>query len=378
MKTWHFVLQWHVTARCDQRCDHCYMHDEPTYAEELRHPLTTGECERVMDGLVAMVARLSSEHGVDIRPRINFTGGDPLLRRDLFDLLRAAQEREIFIGILGNPYHLTEEVAQRLRRRGVRRYQVSIDGLEETHDALRRPGSFAASLRALTVLKSEGIPECVMFTLSKRTAGDLIPLMRLMAESEVTRFDFARMAACGSAKNIDGAFSPKEYRALLLEVREEIERLRRAGAVTHFGYKDHLWTLLRYELDELDIAAEPGGKKIRGGCTAGLTFLVLLADGTIYACRRFPSRIGNVRTDDLYEVFRTSPVLALLRDVEQFEKCRQCELRQYCRGCPAVAACENDGSFLSPDPQCWKELPSLEAPVMSSHSPATVRVAHRP
>jgi radical SAM protein with 4Fe4S-binding SPASM domain len=95
--------------------------------------------------------------------------------------------------------------------------------------------------------------------------------------------------------------------------------------------------------------------KIYDGCHAGRTFLVLLADGTIYACRRFESPIGHIKSDNLYDIFRYSKMLNQIRDPEVFEKCRNCDLKRYCRGCPAVAF-NTCGSFFGPDPQCWKNI----------------------
>ncbi len=354
--SWHFTLQWHITAQCELRCRHCYMHGEPTYASEISNPLSTRECFHVIDSFLEMLRKLSTRHEIELMPAINFTGGDPILRSDFFELLHYAKERNINIGILGNPNYITPSSAQKLREYGVRRYQISIDGMEETHDSLRQKGSFKDSLRALEVLKDAGIMERVMFTLSKQNASDLIPVMRLMAENEIRLFSFARVAAYGNARNLGDSFQPLEYREFLLEVYEEIKRLKEQGATTNYGFKDHLWKLLRYELGDYKLLSDDGGEIIYDGCHAGQIFLVILADGTIYACRRFVSKLGNVREDDLYQTFLYSRLLNQLRNVNLYEKCRLCELRQYCRGCPAVAAGANDGAFLAPDPQCWKAV----------------------
>lgn len=332
------------------------MYDEPSYASEIQNPLSTEECFRVMDSFLGMLDRLSSEHGVKIMPRINFTGGDPMLRSDLFELLDYAKNRRIYVGMLGNPNHITPDSARKLKEHGVRKYQISIDGMEETHDSSRRKGSFADSLRALEVLRDAGIMENVMFSLSKQNAHDLIPVMQLIGERETGRFDFARVAAYGNARESGKGLEPLEYRELLLEVYDMMKKLKEQGVKTDYGFKDHLWNLLRFELGDYKPWGDNGSRRIYDGCHAGQTFLVLLADGTIYACRRFVSPLGNVRRDDLYHIFRYSLTLNRMRNVDLYEKCRLCELRQYCRGCPAVAAGANEGDFLSPDPQCWKEL----------------------
>ena len=354
MKTWNFILQWHITAQCQQRCRHCYMYDESSYASEIGNPLSTGECFSAIDNFLEMLTKLSDEYGVSLMPAINFTGGDPLLRSDFFDILSYAKERNIYIGILGNPNLITPSLARKLKEYGVRGYQISIDGMEKTHDSLRRAGSFMDSLRALKIIKEAGIMENVMFSLSKQNAGDLIPVMRLMAEREIRRFSFARVAAYGNAREPADSFQPLEYRELLLQVYQEMKRLKEQGANTIYGFKDHLWNLLRYELGDYKLREGDNKDLIYDGCSAGQTFMVLLADGTIYACRRFSSPLGNVREHDLHHTFLYSPLLNQMRNVNLYGKCRFCELRQYCRGCPAVAAGANQGAFLAPDPQCWK------------------------
>lgn len=358
MRVRHFTLQWHITASCDQVCKHCYMYGEPTYQSEVQNPLSLKECFDVIDNLIAMVGRLSKDsrqYGTEVRPRIDFSGGDPLLREDFFDVLEYANRKKIKISILGNPYKITNESAKKLKLLGVSSYQVSIDGMEEVHDTLRRKGSFNDTIRALRILKDAGIRQVVMFTLSKLNAGDLIPVMRMIAQMNVSRFAFARISSMGEAKNIEDAFAPTEYRAFLLAVHKELKRLKGNGTKTEFAYKDHLWNLLRYELGEYKLWGNGTPGKIYDGCHAGQSFLALLADGAIYACRRFASPIGDVRKDHLYNIFRYSNTLNQFRNPGMFEKCRNCELAGYCRGCPAVAYNTN-GSFLSADPQCWKEI----------------------
>jgi radical SAM/SPASM domain protein of ACGX system len=354
----YYILQWHITARCEQRCKHCYMYDEPSYQNEIENPLSLDDCYQVVDQFLDMVDRLSEDwqrYGTVVKPRILFSGGDPLLREDFFEILTYAGRKNISIGILGNPQKVTPESPVKFKELGVNSYQISIDGMEATHDALRTPGSFKDSLRALRLLKDDGIKTIVMFTLSKLNADDLIPVMKLIAREEFSRFAFARISSMGEARKIEETFSPYEYRALLLSVYEEIKRLKGLGAKTKFVYKDPLWNALRYELGEYKLWGNGSPKKLYDGCHAGQSFLVLLADGTIYACRRFTSPIGNVRRDNLYRVFRYSKTLNQLRNLEMFEKCRNCEIRGYCRGCPAVAF-NSCGSFLGPDPQCWRDI----------------------
>jgi radical SAM protein with 4Fe4S-binding SPASM domain len=335
------------------------MYDEPTYQSEIQNSLSLEECFEVVDQFVSTVDRLSEDcrrFGTVLKPRIAFSGGDPLLREDFFQILSYASRRNISVGIMGNPEKVTTEVASRMKELGVDSYQISIDGMQETHDQLRREGSFKDSLRAIRVLKDVGIRDIVMFTLSKFNVDDLISVINMVAHEKISKFAFARVSSMGEAKKINESIKSHEYRALLFSVYKEIKKLKGLGAKTRFVYKDPLWNPLRHELGQYKLRGNGYPKRIYDGCQAGRTFLVLLADGTIYACRRFQSPIGHMKRENLYNVFRYSKTLNKIRNPDAFQKCGNCELRSYCRGCPAVAfhAC---GSFLGPDPQCWKNIP---------------------
>ena len=128
----YFTLQWHITAKCHQRCKHCYMYDEPTYRSEIQNSLSIMDCFEVVDHFLSMVNRLTEDcrqFGTVVKPRILFTGGDPLLRDDFFEILEYANRKYISTGIMGNPEKVTAEVATRLKALGVNSYQISIDGM---------------------------------------------------------------------------------------------------------------------------------------------------------------------------------------------------------------------------------------------------------
>ncbi|CAD6492420.1 MAG: Coenzyme PQQ synthesis protein E [Candidatus Argoarchaeum ethanivorans] len=344
----YFTLQWHLTAKCDQHCKHCYMYDSPTYEQEVRNELKYETCLNIIDDFSNAIDHWG------ISGRINFTGGDPLLKERVFDIIEYARRKSIAVGILGNPNHLDYKTAKKLKDLGVIRYQISIDGMEETHDSLRRKkGAFEDAIRAINVLNDVGIPSVVMFTLSKINANELIDVIRLVAKEGVSIFDFARMVPIGSSMKLkEQMLSPQEYRALLLRVLEEYKRLQENGTKTHYGRKENLWTLLYHELGL--IKPLPKDKEtIYPGCAIGCSILTILADGTVLACRRLPLAIGNVPNQSIREIFIHSKEHNRMRQVEGMKKCGRCELLQFCRGCPAVAYGVH-GDYMAEDPQCWK------------------------
>lgn len=343
-----FVLQWHLTARCGERCKHCYMHDSPTYESEINNELTPSDCMAVLDDFERTVKAW------EVDARINFSGGDPLLRKDLVEIVSSAHSRGFMVGLLGNPGLLTPEKAVELREAGVSRYQLSIDGLERTHDSIRgRKGAFRDAMRAIDIINEAGIPSVVMLTLSRLNASELIPVIRLCARKKVRVFDFARLVPTGSGKALgDQLLGPEEYRELLLRVLEEYLRLERSGCETYFGRKENLWTLLYHELGLLPPLPN-GMDTVHSGCSVGYRIMTILSDGTVLACRRLPLIIGKVPGESLREIFIKSKNHGRLRAFQRMARCGKCSLLPFCRGCMAVAQGAK-GDFLAGDPQCWR------------------------
>lgn len=341
-----FTLQWHITAKCDQHCKHCYMYDSDTYTSELQNPLSYEDCLKIIDDFSELLKRWGVEG------RINFTGGDPLLRNDFYDLLGYTNEKSIHIGILGNPYHLTHKTASKLKELGVMRYQVSIDGMEKTHDQFRRMGSFNETIKALGVLRDVGIPSVVMFTLSKKNVNDLFDVIDLVNRERVSFFDFARLVPIGTGKQLkDEQFTPQEYRKLLLKILEKYREMEKNNCFTHYGRKENLWMLLYQELGLLKPLPEQDNM-IYDGCSIGF-LLSILANGIVYACRRLPVQVGKVPEQKLKNIILKSKELNKMYKIENMIKCSNCDLARFCRGCPAVSYAAN-GDYCAPDPQCWK------------------------
>ncbi len=346
-----FVIQWHVTALCDQACKHCYMVNSPEeHKRELLNELSLSDCKAIIDSLMEFCELAKA------RPAINFTGGDPLLRKDFFEILEYAHAKNIRLSIMGNPFHLTAENIARMKSLGVVSYQVSLDGMMATHDYLRKPGSFHKTVKAIKLLLAYEMRAVVMFTLSKLNSNELPRVMSLVAKLGVNAFAFARLSSnpiIDTKISPEETFAPQEYREFLLKIQRVIKAINGNGSKTHFTLKDHLWTLLLYEQGKYTPPVDNAGKVVTG-CHMGEHNLALLADGTVYACRRFHSPIGKMPQQSVLEVF-TSDAMDCYRDIKKFEKCSNCPLLCHCRGCPAVAAGASNGNFYAPDPQCWRE-----------------------
>ena len=336
----YFTFQWHITEACDQRCSHCYIYSDKSHI--FTPDLSLKELEKILDNCEDMCSRL---HRL---PYFSITGGDPILYKFFWEFLELLHNRKIAFNILGNPFHLTDEVCQRLHTLGCKKYQLSIDGLLQTHDMIRRPGSFKSTLDAIPIIRNAGISCAVMTTVSKTNIHEIPAIIDLVVKNNVDIFAFARY--CSTDSSWELMVSPTEYRSLLETCWDRFHLYQDSG--TSFNLKDHLWTLFLYEkgLFTPDKSLDPN--VIYEGCSCGINHMTILSDGTVYACRRMESPIGNALRDSLYDVF-LSDKMDDYRQYEQFQKCSKCELLRFCRGCPATA-CGIYGNMYAPDPQCWK------------------------
>jgi radical SAM/SPASM domain protein of ACGX system len=340
----YFAFQWHITDECDQRCKHCYI-----FSEDTCKALDAMTWEQMQDtfynclDFCQVYGRL---------PYFYITGGDPILHPDFWSLLGLMKENGIPFTILGNPFHLTDEVCQRLKDYGCQKYQLSIDGMEATHDWFRKPGSFALTLEKIGCLNRAGIRSVVMTTVSGTNIEEIPDIIDAVVEAGVNIFAFARY--CPTSQEKDTGMTPGEYRALLAQCDEKFKAYEAAGCQTYFNKKDHLWTLYDYENGDFQIPADAEPDMIYGGCNCGNCHLTILPTGDIYACRRVQnSRVGNVFEDRLADVWVSQ--MEAYREYDKFKKCAHCELKAWCRGCPAVAS-GTTGDFYAADPQCWKEV----------------------
>ncbi len=340
----YFAFQWHITDECDQRCKHCYIFSEDN-------------CKKT-DAMNWEQMRETFYNCLDFcevykrLPYFYITGGDPILHRHFWRLLALLKEHEIPFTIMGNPFHLTDKICQRLKLYGCQKYQLSIDGMQETHDWFRKPGSFNCTLEKIDCIKKAGIRSVIMTTVSGINIKEIPDIIDTVVSAGADVFAFARY--CPTSEEKDIGISPQEYRNLLDTCYKKFKKYEAEGCTTYFNKKDHLWTLYEYENRIFKIPDIRQEGIIYGGCNCGNCHITILPNGDIYACRRVQnSKVGNVYTDRLADIWVCQ--MEEYRDYQKFEKCSKCELLAYCRGCPAVA-CGSTGNFYSADPQCWKEV----------------------
>lgn len=337
----YFSFQWHITDECDQRCKHCYIYSSG------EHTCIDSMNWEQMEHTFYNCIDFCNVYGRT--PYFYITGGDPILHPDFWKLLELIHKHDIKFTILGNPFHLTDDVCKKLKIAGCEKYQMSLDGLRETHDWFRKPGSFDCTLEKVDCLNKSGIRSIIMTTVSKTNINEVPGIIDEVVKAGVNVFAFARYVPSGG--DLDASLTAEEYRELLATCDKKYKAYKAKGCDTFFNKKDHLWTLYEYEIGEFHIPDNIDPGMIYGGCNCGNCHITILPTGDIYACRRVAnSKVGNVFVDKISDLWETK--FEDYRIYEKFEKCNKCRLNPWCRGCPAVAN-GTHGSFYADDPQCW-------------------------
>lgn len=336
----YFAFQWHITDSCDQRCEHCYIFSEG-HSHLVEMSLT--KAKEVLKQVKEMC------HSMNRRPYFYITGGDPILHTDFWNIIDMLKRQNIPFTILGNPFHITDDVCQRLRAAGCEKYQLSIDGMRVTHDGIRKPGSFDCTLEKIDILHRNDIRVAIMTTVSGTNITEIPDIIDLVVEKKVNVFAFGRY--CPTSQEKSTHISPVEYRDFLDIIWHKFEQHKDSGTI--FNLKDHLWTLYLYEKGLFQISENSDPDAIYDGCHCGDCHITILPTGNVMACRRFKSEVGNLFRKPLHRIWNED--IDRFRNYKKFEKCAECELLRFCRGCPAVAYGYH-GSFYAPDPQCWKQI----------------------
>jgi AdoMet-dependent heme synthase len=337
-----FFIQWHLTERCNLKCSHCYQSGNRT------DELSFAEIREVAADVSDMLEAWSEMYDMAFSPSFNITGGEPFLRQDLFDILGHLGGRGFELYLLTNGTLIDREKAARLALTCVKGVQVSIEGPEEIHDRIRGRGSFASSLRGISFLLDAGITVTLNATLSEINADHFTAMVSLASSIGAQRLGFSRLVPSGRGA---GLIDKMIDRAGIRKIYEEILSLK----------PEHL-KIVTGDPVASQMSAESGGHDQgdvpTGGCAAGVSGLTFLPDGTITPCRRLAIPVGNVRTDNLREVWATSDVLNSLRDRSRYKgRCGACSRWADCRGCRAIAYAYSQsrggGDFLCEDPQCF-------------------------
>jgi AdoMet-dependent heme synthase len=368
-----FLAIWEVTQSCDLACKHCRAAAQP-----FAHPdeLTTAEGKALIDQIAEM--------GV---PVFVLTGGDPLKRKDVFELIRYAAEKGVRVAVTPSATPLlTREAIFRFKEAGLVRLGISLDGsTPEIHDAFRGlPGAWAKTIQAIEWANQAGIPIQVHSTISRHNVNDLDNLCALFEKLAIVMWNVFFLVPVGRGQIAD-LLTGAEFEQVFGRIYELSQRVSFQIKTTEaMHYRRYL---LQHNLEDRRIGhAHPHGAP--GGYEAGLPlsdtqtrtagwttrrvndgkgFVFISHLGNVYPSGFLPINAGSIKRKLLGEIYRNAPIFKALRNTSRLEgKCGACEYKEICGGSRARAYALT-GDPLAEEPCCiyqprhWAPREGLEA-----------------
>jgi heme b synthase len=338
------LVFWELTARCNLKCQHCRAEAQDDFAAG---ELSTDE--------ILQVARDIREEG---DPIIVLTGGEPLVRKDIFHI--ASECSKIFsnVALATNGTNIDEETAAKVIESGIRRVSISLDGSNAaTHDAFRgQPGSFENALAGFDALKAAGASMQINATVTKHNEDEVSDLLDFVLERGADAFHVFMLVPVGCGVEIadDQRLSPERFEEVLRWLFDKsielADRLHIKATCAPQYYR-----IMRQVSKERGIPLAGGGHGMHAvtrGCLAGTGVCFISRTGDVQPCGYLPVQVGNVCKQKFGEIWRDSDVFASLRDTEQLTgKCGACGYRKVCEGCRARAYAET-GDYLAEEPDC--------------------------
>ncbi len=339
------VVSWNVTLKCNLKCAHCYINATDT---EMPDELSTDAAKM----LIHQITEVS-------RPLLILSGGEPLLRDDIYDIIRYGADRGLRMGMGSNGILIDDEVAQKLKDAGMWTVAISLDSsVPEKHDKFRGvEGCWEHAVNAIKALKKAGIEVQVNCTVTHQNYDEIDDIMELAESLGVENFHLFFLVPTGRGTDIED-ITPEMYEGMI---------------------KNTLAKTMKHKLNVkpscapqfMRVAKEQGVDMSRWvrGCMAGLYYCRIYPSGEVTPCPYMPVSLGNIRDKSFKDIWFNSPVFEDLRDFNRLKgKCGACEHREVCGGCRARAygvtteqmdfcgalhePTELRGDYLADDPWC--------------------------
>jgi len=344
------IVVWNLTRTCNLRCVHCYAN---AANKRFDQELTTDECFEVIDEL--------AEYGV---PAILFSGGEPLMRKDVLWLIGYARKKGLRAVLSTNGTRLTRDVVERLKEAGVSYVGVSLDGIGRLHDELRgRKGAFEASVKGIRNCVRAGVKVGIRFTANKLNVHHLSALLGLMMKERVDRFCLYHMVPTGRASALERvALTLGETRLVITQLFQESARILKEHPDKEILTVDNhcdgcYFTLWSKKYDEK--MAENAFRLLRyvDGNQSGVKLACIDYLGNVFADQfSWNYSFGNVRRQSFVSIWEGKDRrLEMLRNRARYLKgrCRFCKFLPICNGNLRARAERYFGDFLAPDPGCY-------------------------
>jgi radical SAM protein with 4Fe4S-binding SPASM domain len=342
IKGFDFFIQWHLTERCNLRCSHCYQ--EGNRAKEM----SLNEVRREIDGAAEMFEAWEQEHGIRVSPSVHFTGGEPFLYEELWEVLDYSKKKGFGTAIMTNGALVSKKNAKKVFDLGIFDIQVSLEGPPDLHDSIRGTKSFDAAARGIGYLVAAGNRVSANVTLTRLNVGKIEEVAEIARGLGAYGIGFSRMVPCGTGISL--------FRDLLTP-QELKEAYQRIFSLNLPSFKVLSGDPLAGAL--LGEAPVTGCGLTLSGCSAGFSGVTIACDGSVMPCRRIGLVAGSLREKSLREIWASSKLLWRLRKRKNYQgKCGRCSLWPSCRGCRAVAyaysSLRGRPDLFADDPQCWR------------------------
>lgn len=320
-------ISWAITGKCNLNCKFCFCNnnnnDEISFLEAK---------EKIFSPLKQLGGK-----------SIGFTGGEPLLREDIFDMIRYAKSLGFITSLVTNGMLVDENMALKLKNAGIDKIQISLDSAQKNkNDAIRGDGVFdQVTKHSIPLLVKKGFDITLVATPTSALINSFDEYVKLGEILNVSKIYIRRFVSNDVTPNI-------EYKSLYKKfLQETIQKKNDIINIKLFCGDPLIATL------DPDINKFADDDSIIGGCSAGLNSLAIDEKGDIKACTRLPVILGNIRINDLQNIWLNNDVLANLRNRDKLEgKCKTCSFKWICGGCRAAATIKN-GSYLAEDPDCF-------------------------
>lgn len=336
-------VAWEITRRCNLRCIHCRC---SSTADSSEGEFDTEAAFRVIDD----ICRVS-------KPVLVLSGGEPLLRADIFDIARYGTDKGLRVCMATNGTLISDAVCDKMSKSGICMVSLSLDGsAAEVHDNFRdAPGAFEKVITGIETLKRNGIKFLVNSSFTKRNQHDIGATFRLAKKLGAVAWYLFMIVPTGRGEAImDELISASDYEEILHwhweQEQQEEEILMRPTCAPHYFRvvaEEEARSAVKHPRRSLGFATG-----IQKGCLAGQHICLIDCFGNLKPCSYFPSSVGNIRERSFSDLWFNSETLKLLRDFSRYQgKCGVCEFLHVCGGCRARADAVYD-DFMAEEPFC--------------------------
>jgi len=328
------IVSWSTTNACNLNCPHCYRDAGKAGPDEL----TTSEAKTMLEQISAVGDRYKPAPKIMI-----FSGGEPLLREDIFELVEhaAAQGMRPVFGTNGTL--LTREVVQKLLDSGAAAMGISLDSIDpDQHDRFRgMPGGFDKTIQGMKNCREMGLRFQIHTTVMDWNYDDIEKITDFAVESGASAHHIFFIVPTGRAASLaSGIMNAKEYEQILERIvvrQKDIPIELKPTCAPQF----------------MRIAKQKGIKmRFSRGCIAGISYCLIGPTGDVQPCAYLNMSLGNIREKPFTEIWQDSPVFEELRSMEYKGKCGICDYKDVCGGCRARAAHYYKGDYMASEPWC--------------------------